>query len=125
MSYQTNEGWSTPENLGYICPTEFESAPSLSPGKRDLYFASRRPGGYGGSDIYICHRLPNGRFSEPENLGATINTAGDESCPFIHADNQTIYYTSNGHLGYGGDDLFFSKKDQKDHGAVQQILGIL
>lgn len=114
ISYQTNEGWSTPENLGYIVNTEYwESAPSLSPDKRDLYFASRRPGGYGGSDIYICHRLPNGRFSEPENLGATINTAGDESCPFIHADNQTLYYTSNGHLGYGGDDLFFSKKGPK------------
>lgn len=114
ISYQTNEGWSTPENLGYIVNTEYwESAPSLSPDKRDLYFASRRPGGYGGSDIYICHRLPNGRFSEPENMGATINTAGDESCPFIHADNQTLYYTSNGHLGYGGDDLFFSKKGPK------------
>lgn len=124
ISYQTNEGWSTPENLGYIVNTEFwESAPSLSPDKRDLYFASRRPGGYGGSDIYICHRLPNGRFSEPENLGATINTAGDESCPFIHADNQTIYYTSNGHLGYGGDDLFFSKKGPKGSWSSPTNLG--
>ncbi len=114
ISYLTPEGWSTPENLGYTINTEtWESAPSLSPDKRDLYFASRRADGYGGSDIYVSHRLPNGRFSEPENLGPIINTAGDESCPFMHADNQTLYFTSNGHLGYGGDDLFMVKKGPK------------
>lgn len=114
ISYLTPEGWSTPENLGYTINTEFwESAPSLSPDKRDLYFASSRPGGYGGSDLYVSRRLPNGRFGEPENLGPIVNTAGDESCPFIHADNQTLYFTSNGHLGYGGDDLFMAKKGPK------------
>lgn len=114
ISYLTPEGWSTPENLGYTVNTEsWESAPSLSPDKRDLYFASSRPGGYGGSDVYVSRRLPNGRFSEPENLGPMINTAGDESCPFMHADNQTLYFTSNGHLGYGGDDLFVAKKGPK------------
>lgn len=111
ISYLTDEGWSTPENLGEPINTEaWESAPSLSPDKRDLYFASRRPGGYGGTDIYVSRRMPNGEWTEPENLGPNINTAGDESCPFIHADNQTLYFTSNGHLGYGGDDLFLSKK---------------
>jgi outer membrane protein OmpA-like peptidoglycan-associated protein len=111
ISYLTDEGWSTPENLGEPINTEaWESAPSLSPDKRDLYFASRREGGYGGSDIYVSRRKPNGEWTEPENLGPNINTAGDESCPFIHADNQTLYFTSNGHLGYGGDDLFLSRK---------------
>lgn len=111
ISFLTKEGWSRPENLGYTINTEsWESAPSLSPDKRDLYFASNRPGGYGGSDIYVSRFLPNGRFSEPENLGPDVNTAGEESCPFIHADNQTLYFTSNGHLGYGGDDLFMTKK---------------
>ncbi len=114
ISYLTSEGWSTPENLGNTVNTEgWESAPSLSPDKRDLYFASRRADGYGGSDIYVSRRLPNGRFSEPENLGPVVNTAGDESCPFMHADNQTLYFTSNGHLGYGGDDLFLVKKGPK------------
>jgi len=114
ISYLTPDGWSTPENLGYTINTEsWESAPSLSPDKRDLYFASSRPDGYGGSDIYVSHRLPNGRFSEPENLGPTVNTPGSESCPFMHADNQTLYFTSNGHLGYGGDDLFMAKKGPK------------
>ena len=124
ISYLTNEGWSTPENLGFAVNTEgWESAPSLSPDKRDLYFASRRNDGYGGSDIYVCRRLPNGRFSEPENLGPTINTSGDESCPFIHADNQTLYFTSNGHPGYGGDDLFLAKKISKGNWSKPVNLG--
>ncbi|HVM88664.1 MAG TPA: OmpA family protein [Puia sp.] len=112
ISYLENDGWSTPENLGRGINTEFwESAPSLSPDKRDLYFTSNRPGGYGGNDIYVSHRIANGKWSEPENLGPVINTIGDESTPFIHADNQSLYFTSSGHLGYGGDDLFVSHKD--------------
>ncbi len=111
ISYLTAEGWSVPENLGDSINSEFwESAPSLSPDKRDLYFASRQPDGYGGSDIYVSHRLLNGRWSSPENLGPTINTIGDEGTPFIHADNQTLYFTSSGHPGYGGDDLFLTRK---------------
>ncbi|HXB09714.1 MAG TPA: OmpA family protein [Puia sp.] len=111
ISYLTSDGWSTPENLGDSINTEFwESAPSLSPDKRDLYFSSRQPDGYGGSDLYVSHRLLNGRWSVPENLGPTINTIGDEGTPFIHADNQSLYFTSNGHPGYGGDDLFITRK---------------
>lgn len=111
ISYLTPGGWSEPESLGNRINTEaWESAPSLSPDKKELYFASNRPGGFGGSDIYVSRLLPNGRWSEPENLGPEINTLGEESCPFIHADNQTFYFTSNGHLGYGGDDLFVARK---------------
>jgi hypothetical protein len=55
-----------------------------------LYFASRRPGGFGGSDIWVSHRLPTGKWSRPENLGEAVNTTGDEGCPFMHADNKTF-----------------------------------
>ncbi|SEP26332.1 WD40-like Beta Propeller Repeat [Niastella yeongjuensis] len=114
ISYLTPEGWSKPENMGNRINTEsWESAPSLSADKRDLYFASNRPGGYGGQDLYVCRQLPNSRWSDPENLGPEINTIGDESAPFIHADNQTLYFTSAGHLGYGGSDLFMAKKQGK------------
>jgi outer membrane protein OmpA-like peptidoglycan-associated protein len=68
------------------------------------------PGGQGGSDIYVAHLQPNGKWSEPENLGPEINTSADEQCPFIHADNQTLYFTSNGLQGYGDADLFFVRK---------------
>lgn len=124
ISYLTPTGWSFPENLGGKVNTEdWESAPSLSPDKRDLYFASRRPDGYGGSDIYVCHLLPNGKFGQPENMGPTINTIGDESCPFIHADNQTLYFTSNGHPGYGDDDLFMTRKGPKGQWSAPKNLG--
>jgi outer membrane protein OmpA-like peptidoglycan-associated protein len=111
ISYLTADGWSTPENMGDSINTEFwETAPSLSPDKKDLYFTSNRPGGYGGSDIYVSHRLLNGQWSEAENLGPTINTIGDEGTPFIHADNQTLYFNSTGHPGYGNNDLFLTRK---------------
>ena len=111
IAYKTPGGWSEPANLGRnINSDQWDSQPCLSPDKRDLYFASRRFGGYGGSDIYVSHLKPNGRWGEPENLGAGINTPGDDQCPFIHADNQTLYFTSNGWQGYGGNDLFYVRK---------------
>jgi outer membrane protein OmpA-like peptidoglycan-associated protein len=124
ISYITPQGWSAPENLGENINTEaWESAPSLSPDKRDLYFASNRPGGMGKSDIYVCHRNPDGTWSAPENAGSQINTVGNESCPFIHADNQTLYFTSDGHPGYGGDDLFLVRKMAGGKWSAAENLG--
>jgi len=124
ISYLTADGWSAPENLGATINTDaWESAPSLSPDKRDLYFASNRPGGYGGNDIYVCHRQLNGRWSAPENMGPEINTPGNEGTPFIHADNQSLYFTSDGHPGYGGDDLFLSRKGPKGTWSKPENLG--
>lgn len=108
----TRQGWSKPMNIGEPINSEFwESQPSLSPDKRDLYFAARDPSGFGGSDIWVSHRLANGAWGNPQNLGTNVNTRGDESCPFIHPDNQTLYFTSNGLPGYGGTDLFVVRKD--------------
>lgn len=124
ISYVTPQGWSEAINLGNKINTEeWESQPCLSPDKRDLYFASRRPGGFGGSDLYVSHLGPNGRWTEPENLGADINTAGDEQSPFIHADNQTLYFASNGLLGYGDDDLFVIRKDSTGKWGKPENLG--
>ena len=111
ISYLTPKGWSEAVNLGgKVNSDQWDSQPCLSPDKRDLFFASRRFGGLGGSDIYVCHMQSNGRWSEPENVGPEINTTGDDQCPFIHADNQTLYFTSNGLQGYGGNDLFYARK---------------
>lgn len=124
ISYLTPDGWSEPENLGEGINTEsWESAPSLSPDKRDLYFTSSRPGGYGNSDLYVTHRLPNGRWTEPENLGPNVNTIGEEGAPFIHADNHTLYFTSNGHPGYGNQDLFLVKKEGPNTWSKAENLG--
>ncbi len=112
ISYLTKKGWSEPENLGPNVNSEFwESTPSLSPDKKDLYFSSNVPGGFGGKDIWVCHRNDNGKWSQPQNLGSEINTSGDESTPFIHADNQTLYFNSNGHPGYSDKpDIFVTRK---------------
>jgi len=107
-----NGTWTEPENLGMVVNSEFwDSSPSLSPDKKDLYFSSSRPGGYGGKDLYVTHRTLQGKWTVPENLGPQINTAADESCSFIHADNQTLYFNSSGHDGYGLTDLFLSRKN--------------
>lgn len=112
ISFLEAGGWSAPENLGPKINSEWwESQPSLSPDKKDLYFASRRYGGYGGIDIYVSHLQPNGTWTEPENLGPGINTPGDDQCPLIHADNQSLYFVSNGWQGYGGNDLFMVRKN--------------
>jgi outer membrane protein OmpA-like peptidoglycan-associated protein/tetratricopeptide (TPR) repeat protein len=112
ISYLTKNGWSEPQNLGRNVNSEFwESTPSLSPDKKDLYFSSNRAGGYGGKDIWVSHRTEKGNWGAPENLGPDINTSGDESTPFIHADNQTLYFNSNGLPCYSEKpDLFVSRK---------------
>jgi outer membrane protein OmpA-like peptidoglycan-associated protein len=111
FSYLTDKGWSEAINLGpKVNSGQWDSQPSLSPDKRQLFFTSKRPGGLGGSDIYVCNLLPSGRWSDAENMGPTINTAGDDQSPFIHADNQTLYFTSNGHPGYGDADLYYIRK---------------
>jgi outer membrane protein OmpA-like peptidoglycan-associated protein/tetratricopeptide (TPR) repeat protein len=111
ISYYTPEGWSQPENLGGNINTEFwESSPSLSPDKRALYFSSNRQGGYGGKDLYVSFRMPNGKWSPAQNMGPEINSAGNELAPFIHADNATLYYTSDGLLGYGNSDIYMCRK---------------
>jgi len=110
-SYLTTQGWSAPINLGgRINSDQWDSQPCLSPDKKDLYFVSRRPGGYGGSDIWVSHMMLNGKWGDPENLGPEINTPEDDQCPFIHADNQTLYFTSSYWPGYGDQDIFYSRK---------------
>ncbi len=125
ISYKTPDGrWTEAENMGPKINTEFwESVPTLSPDKKDLYFSSRRPGGYGAADIWVSHRSVKGVWGIPENLGPNINTVGEESSPFIHADNQSLYFTSDGLPGYGKSDLFVTKKNEKGEWGIPQNLG--
>lgn len=106
----TNKGdkWSRPRNLGPdVNSAAWESQPSFSIDGKTLYFSSDRKGGYGGKDIWKTVFM-NGHWTAPENLGPTINTPGDESSPYIHYDDKTLYFSSNGHAGMGGLDLFLS-----------------
>ncbi len=113
ISFHKNGIWSEPQNMGPQINTRYwESQPSLSPDNTTLYFSSTRKGGYGKKDIWKVS-LENGMWSEPTNLGPVINSAQNEESPFIHADNNTLYFRSDGHIGLGGYDLFKStmKKD--------------
>ncbi len=102
--------WSTPELLGSDINTrEYETHVTVSADGQRLYFVSARKGGYGGKDIYRCYRLPDGKWSAAQNLGPTINTPFDEDGPFIHPDDKTLYFSSNGHRTMGGYDIFYSK----------------
>jgi len=104
--------WSQPYNLGAPINTRgWEAQPTLSADGRTLYFVSNRPGGQGGYDIWNATLQENGQWGMPQNLGAAVNTPYDESAPYIHADNQTLYFTSNGWPGFGDKDMFKTSLD--------------
>lgn len=110
-AFKTDQGWSTPKNLGpRVNSSSWDSQPCLSPDGRELYFVSNRPGGLGGSDIYVSTLSAQGSWGTPRNLGTSINTPGDESSPFLHADGQTLYFASDGWPGLGGVDLYLARR---------------
>ena len=116
--------WSEPENLGKPVNTaSWESQPCLAADGRTLYFASTRPGGYGGSDIWRTTLRDDGSWSAPFNLGKEINTSADEMAPFIHPDGHTLYFSSRGHLGMGGADLFISRLDANSNWQKPENIG--
>jgi len=112
MSYKVGDSWSAPANLGdAINSAYWESQPSISADGKTLYFCSKRPDGIGSYDIYKSE-WKNGKWNKAENLGKTVNTEEEEQCPFIHHDNETLYFSSKGHIGMGQADLFLTKKEK-------------
>lgn len=113
LTSKKNNRWDEPKNLQSPINTKYwESQPSISSDGRMLYFSSDRPGGYGGTDIWVSEFSISG-WSAPKNLGPTVNTNKDEQFPFIHSDNRTLYFSSNGHPGLGKSDLYLTRKDVK------------
>ncbi|MBE9480254.1 MAG: PD40 domain-containing protein [Bacteroidetes bacterium] len=111
-SKKSGNNWSKPKNLGPVVNSnKWESQPSFSSDGKTLYFTSNRNGGRGSSDIWKTILLADGTWSQPENLGVPVNTTKAEMSPFIHPDDQTLYFSSEGHVGMGGADLFYSKKE--------------
>ena len=87
--------------------------PAVSPDGRYIYFVSDKMGGYGGKDIWRCEIINDHEFGIPENLGADVNTSGDEMFPSFAPDG-TFYFSSNGHPGLGGLDIYSAKQISKD-----------
>lgn len=108
--------WDAPRNMGKVVNSnKWDSRPVISSDGKSLYFTSNRKGGKGRADLYMCSLKENADdgypvWSKPVNLGDSINTEGDEFAPFIHADNQTLYFSSDYYPGMGGQDLFMAKK---------------
>jgi len=89
-----------------------ETSACYSPDGQTIFFSSDMPGGFGGKDIYLIKKLPNGKWGKPYNLGKRINTAYDEDAPFVHPRNNILFFSSQGHQkNMGGYDIFQSSYD--------------
>ena len=114
--------WSNPSNMGQrINSRNWDAQPSLSPDGRTLYFASKRDGGHGGSDIYVSKLRRDGKWSVPKNLGTAINTVKNDESPFIHADGRTLYFRSKGYIGHGDYDIYKSSKSDNGWNKVVNL----
>ena len=100
--------------------TWWNSTPAFSPDGSELYFASNRPGGFGGIDIWKATRLANSDFGNPVNLGPTINTPGNEMFPRLAPDGK-FFFSSDGHPGYGKLDLFVAEKDASGTQVIRNL----
>lgn len=123
-SVRIGEEWTKPKNLGpNVNSSEWESQPSLSADGRTLYFISDRRGGIGRRDIWVSSLNENGDWTRARNAGKPINTIYDEISPFIHVNNRVLYFASNGLVGFGGYDIFFSEKDSASRWTDPKNIG--
>ncbi len=103
------DSWSKPSLLaGSINSPALETTCSITPNGKTIYFASDRNGGKGGLDIWKTELKADGKWSVPLNLGPEVNTTANEDAPFIHPDQKTLFFTSDGHNTMGGNDIFKS-----------------
>jgi len=124
ISHRRGSQWTAPRNLGLLVNSKaWDSQPSLSADGRTLYFSSQRGGGLGGYDIYVSTLGADGTWGQARNLGAPINTAGDDLAPFIHASGTTLYYATDGLVGLGSSDIFRSELDAKGQWSAPRNLG--
>ena len=121
ISFFKNGKWSKAYNMGPNINSRYaEKQPSLSPDNKTLFFSSTRRGGLGKEDIWKVS-FESGNWGKPQNLGSTINSKGNEGSPYLHPDNQTLYFRSDGHIGLGGYDLFLSRKENNSWSKPQNL----
>ena len=121
--YSTRKGdtWNTPKNLSIMPDSIIAAHPALSPDGLTLYFVSDMKGGYGGKDIYyVTREKTTSPWSKPKNAGPDINTSGDEVFPYVRSDG-TLYFSSDGHIGMGGLDIFKAKQQPDGTWVVQNL----
>ena len=114
------EDW-VEERILSINSDEYNVAtPAVSPDDKYLYYTSTQRGGFGGKDLYRAEILPSGDVGQGQNLGMGINTFGDEEWPFIDKEGN-LYFASDGHLGFGGLDIFITNKKEDGFGGVNNL----
>jgi tetratricopeptide (TPR) repeat protein len=126
IAYRVSTGWSEPMNLGdSINSANWESQPSLSADGRTIYFirAPRKRRKDNNQDIYVAQKQPNNHWSKAKKLSPVINSPKREETVLIHPDGVTLYFSSNGHPGMGGLDLFMSQKDEAGNWSKPKNLG--
>jgi outer membrane protein OmpA-like peptidoglycan-associated protein len=108
---KAGDSWSKPGLLtpSINTPKYLESTASITPDGKTIYFASDRMGGQGGLDLYKTTLGPNNQWSAPVNLGTDVNSKADEDAPFIHPDQKTLFFTSDGKNTMGGRDIFVTR----------------
>lgn len=112
ISAQVNGEWSTPKALKIINDYNYNERANyfLTDNRQTLLMSVEREDSYGDRDLYVTFIRKDSSWSEPLNLGDVVNTAGEESAPFLASDDKTLYFSSNGFSGYGGSDIFVSKR---------------
>lgn len=113
MSYKNGNDWTKPQNLGPpVCTKWWETQPSFSSDGKTLYFIRGSVNAQGKKETDICMATmkAGGKWTAPVKLGKNVNTSGSEESVFIHPDNQTLYFSSDGHPGMGGLDIFMSRR---------------
>jgi outer membrane protein OmpA-like peptidoglycan-associated protein len=114
VSVATKEGdeWGEPQNLDIINDYNYSDKAHyfLSNNRQVLFLAVERENTSGGRDLYVSFLMEDGRWSEPMNIGGNVNTASDESAPFLAADDKTLYFSSNGYAGFGGHDIYVTTR---------------
>lgn len=125
ISRRMGDRWTKPENLGPPVNTaNWESQPSMGSDGRTLYFirATKGAGGQKNMDIYVTRLGDEGAFGTPERLGDNVNTPGQEESVQIHPDGKTLYFSSDGHPGMGGLDIYMSR--MQEDGTWGQALNL-
>ena len=114
------KGWSAVVSAPFNNNEYSTGHPALSQDGNTLYFVSDMPGGKGGSDIYMVAINSDGSLGTPERLGDNINTEGKELFPYLDS-NGTLYFSSNGHMGIGGLDVFYAEAQGDGFGVVTNL----
>ena len=112
--------WTKPEGVPFNSNEYSVGQPAFNSDGTVMYFVSDMPGGKGGTDLYKVDRNPDGTWGKPQNLGDKINTAGDEMFPFFHSSG-LLFFSSNGHEGLGGLDVFVAKINNGEVGQVKNV----